>query len=53
MLIAYIPLLVAIAGLVMFVFARGARTQRIGEHMLWTGLLVTLLHAANHTTRLF
>lgn len=49
MLVAYIPLLVAIVGLLMFALASNAKVARIGEHMMWTGLLVTLLSVMGKT----
>lgn len=51
MVIAYIPLLVCIVGLLMFALAKD-KVARIGEHMLWTGLLVTLLTYVNKTLHL-
>jgi len=53
MLIAYFPLLICIIGLLMFVLASNAKLARIGEHMFWTGLLVTLLSTAGKTVHLF
>lgn len=43
-MVIYIPLLIALIGLVMFLVARtNADVKRIGEHMFWTGLFVTML----------
>ncbi len=52
MLIAYIPLLVAIIGVLVWVLASNGKLQRMGEHMFWTGTLVTLLTAASHTVKI-
>ena len=38
-----VPLLVAIVGFLLFCFAANPKIQKTGEHMLWTGLLCTLL----------
>ncbi len=54
MFIAIIPILVCIAGLLIFVLAKPAPDlKRIGEHMLWTGMLVTLLAVMSKTIRIF
>lgn len=54
MIIAYVPLLVCIVGLLIFVLSKtNADLKRIGEHMLWTGMLVTLLSVASKTIKLF
>lgn len=52
MLIAYIPLLVALIGVLIWALASKQIAQRIGEHMFWTGLLVTLMTVSNHTLKI-
>ena len=52
MVIAYVPLLVAVIGLLIFVLAANGKLQKVGEHMLWTGLLVTLFSAAQRLVHL-
>jgi hypothetical protein len=52
MLIAYVPALFAIIGLLLYVLASNAKVQRIGEHMYWTGLLVTLMTLASATVKI-
>lgn len=51
MLIAYFPLLVCIVGLLVFALAKD-KVSRIGEHLFWTGLLVTLLSTMGKTVHL-
>lgn len=46
MLIAYLPALVALVGLLMFVLSSNPKVAKIGDIMLWTGLLVTLFTVA-------
>ncbi len=53
MLVAYIPALVMIIGLLLYMLASNAKVQRLGEHAFWTGLLVTLMTAARATIKLF
>ncbi len=43
MSIPLIPLLVLVAGCLIYALATNAKAQEIGRAMLWTGLLVTLL----------
>jgi hypothetical protein len=51
MLVAYIPALVMIVGLLIWFFT--TKFNKVGEHMFWTGLLVTLFTAARATIKLF
>lgn len=51
MMIAYLPLLICIIGLVLFKLVPA--WSRVGEHMFWTGLLVTLMSVMNKTVHLF
>jgi hypothetical protein len=52
-MIAIIPLLVAIAGLLIYVLANNAKVVEVGRALMWCGILVTLFASANHTVRLF
>lgn len=53
MLISYLPLLVAVVGLLMFALATNPKLVEIGRTMMWTGLLVTLFALAGRTIKLF
>jgi hypothetical protein len=44
MLIVVIPLLICIAGALVYAFASNPKLAEIGKIMFWTGLLVTLLN---------
>jgi hypothetical protein len=53
-MIAFIPALIMLIGLVMYLAMNGPTTgkaQNVGLHMFWCGLLVTLLHLAGHTVK--
>lgn len=52
MLVAIIPALVALVGLVVYVLASNGKAQEVGRAMLWCGLAVTLLVVARTTVRL-
>jgi hypothetical protein len=52
MLIAIIPIIACILGLLMWVLATNAIVKRAGEWMYVCGLLVTLFVAARVTVRL-
>ncbi len=52
MLIAYIPLLAAVIGLLMFVLASNAKVVEVGRALLWCGTLVTLFSVAHQTVQL-
>jgi hypothetical protein len=52
MLIAIVPLLAAIAGLLVYVLASNAKLVEVGRCLLWCGVLVTLLAQINHTVKL-
>lgn len=52
MLIAIAPLLAAVVGLLIFVLAANPKLNKIGEHLMWTGMLVTLYVLANHVVRI-
>jgi len=40
-----IPLLVCIAGILIYALSANPNLKEVGRAMMWTGLLVTLLHA--------
>jgi hypothetical protein len=52
MLIAIIPVLVMVVGLLLWALSKNAIVSRAGEWMFVTGLLVTLFVAAKYTVRL-
>lgn len=52
MVIAYIPLLFAIVGLLIYVLAKSPEVKHIGDVLMWTGWLVTMLAMASRTLRL-
>ena len=48
----YLPFLVCIIGVLLyFAVKNNGELKEVGRIMFWTGLLVTLLEAANHTVR--
>lgn len=49
--IAIVPALVALLGLLVFVLAEG-KPAEIGRAMLWCGLLVTLAVLAGHVVKI-
>lgn len=53
MLIAYLPLIVCIIGVLLYALATNVKVSAIGKDMFWTGLLVTLFSTASHTVHLF
>jgi hypothetical protein len=52
MLVALLPALVALVGLVVYVLATNAKAAEIGRLMFGAGLLVTLFVVARTTVRL-
>jgi hypothetical protein len=52
MLIAIIPLLAAIIGVLVYALAQNAKLVEVGRALLWCGLLVTLFVAAHETVSL-
>lgn len=52
MLIAYLPLIAALIGLLMYVLASNAKVVEIGRILLWTGALVILMAAAHNTVKI-
>jgi len=50
--IIYLPTLIGIIGLVIFVLASNPKASEIGRLMLGAGLLVTLLEVAQHVLRI-
>lgn len=51
MLIAIIPLVVCIVGLLCYVLSQNAKVVEVGRVLFWTGALVTLLVAAHQTVK--
>jgi hypothetical protein len=52
MLIAIVPVLAAVVGILVYVLASNAKVAEIGRALMWCGILVTLAVVANHTVRL-
>ncbi len=52
MLIAIIPLVVAIIGVLMYALCSNAKLAEIGRLLFFAGLLVCLFVAAKHTLKL-
>ncbi len=51
-MIIYLPLLVALVGLLMYILAKEAKVVEIGRIMFWTGLLAFLMSGgAGHVTQ--
>lgn len=46
MLVIWLPLLVCLLGLVVYMVSTNAKVQSLALHAYWTGLLVTLLDLA-------
>lgn len=53
MLIAIVPLLVAIIGLLIYVLASNAKVVEVGRALMWCGILVTVLATMSRTVKLF
>lgn len=51
-MVIYIPLLVAILGVLMYALATNGKIQEIGRIMFFCGLLTFLLELGNHATAL-
>lgn len=52
MLIAIVPLLIAIVGLLIYVLSANTKMQEVGRALMWCGFLVTLFVAAHKTLSL-
>lgn len=52
MIIAYIPLLFAIIGVLIFCFSKHPDVKHIGDVLFWAGWLVTMLGLAKQVFRL-
>lgn len=52
MIVAYIPLLLALIGVLMMALSSNAKLARIGEIMFFCGFLVTMMTVAKMTFRL-
>ncbi len=51
-LIAYIPLLIALLGLLMFALSASAKVVEVGKCFMWCGTLVTLFTVASKSVHL-
>lgn len=52
MLIAFVPVLVFLAGLLMFILSANPKVVRIGEILLFVGAFFTVWALSGHTVRL-
>ena len=52
MVIAWLVLLVCVAGALIYALAANPKVSRIGEHMFWCGLLVMLFALAGKVVRI-
>jgi Na+/phosphate symporter len=52
MVIALIPILVFIVGLLLYALVENPKLVELGRAMLWCGLLVTLFHLADKVVRI-
>lgn len=52
-MIAIIPLLAAIVGLLVYVLAGKPKIEEVGRALFWCGLLVTLFVVASKVVRVF
>lgn len=52
MLIAIVPLVVAIIGALVYALASNAKAVELGRALFWCGVLVTLLVEAHYTVKL-
>jgi Na+/phosphate symporter len=50
---AYLTLIVALLGLLLFMFAAHPKAQRVGEILLFCGVLAFCIHLGNSVHRLF
>lgn len=52
MLIAYVPLLLALVGAAIWILASNPKAQELGRALFWTGMLVVMLTVAHQTFRI-
>jgi len=52
-MIAIVPLLVAVIGLLVYVLASNAKVIEVGKALMWCGILVTLFALASHVIKVF
>ncbi len=52
MIIAFIPLLFAIVGLLMYVLATNGKVSELGRLIFFAGFLITMLSMEGHTFRI-
>ncbi len=50
-MIAFIPLIAAIGGVLAYVLATNPKVQEIGRSLFWSGFFLTLASLANHAIR--
>jgi hypothetical protein len=48
MTVNFVPILVAIVGLLLYAFAPNTKAQRVGEILLFAGVLAALLPGGSH-----
>jgi hypothetical protein len=52
-MVAIIPLLAAVIGLLIYVLATNAKVVEVGRALMWCGCLVTLFVVASHVVKVF
>lgn len=52
-MIAIVPLLVAIVGILVYALSSNAKLAEVGRAMMWCGILVTVWVMAGRTVKLF
>lgn len=52
-MLAYLPLLIALAGLLLYVLPANGKVQEIGRILFFAGVLVFIWHLGMRTVRLF
>lgn len=52
MIIAIVPLLIAVLGLLIYVLASNAKVVEVGRALMWCGILVTLLAAMSRVIKI-
>jgi hypothetical protein len=52
-MIAIVPLLAAVAGLLIYVLASNAKVAEVGRALMWCGILVTLWILAGRMVKVF
>jgi len=52
-MIAYLPLLISIIGLLLYGFAGNSKLQEVGRIMFFCGILVVTMHLGGKMTKVF